>query len=102
MLVFTATLGAMMCFSNGHWVAGGLASTAWVILFIVTSLDNVRIEWFERAADAVIVEVAKLTQRSGGIMSPAKINIPSPADGVDTPVVMGETEHIDRAHDREG
>lgn len=88
-LLFTATLGAMLCFSQRAWVAGGLSTAAWVILFVITSLDNVRIEWIQRACDRAMVEAVRLTQRSGEMIVPAET---PPRNGVDAPREMGDTE----------
>lgn len=46
-LVFSATWGAMMAFSSGHKGWGLGLSGLWLVLFAITALDNVRIQWFE-------------------------------------------------------
>lgn len=46
-VVFVCTWGAMLAFSYGHRVIGCLLAGVWVVAFVITSLDNVRIAAFE-------------------------------------------------------
>src|SRR3546814_6973055 len=46
-VVFTATWGAMLAFSSGHRVIGVCLAGVWVVAFVITALDDVRVRAFE-------------------------------------------------------
>ena len=59
-VVFSCTVGAMMAFSAGHRVIGLCLAGVWIVAFIITALDNVRIAAFEWTEVYILVTLDKL------------------------------------------
>lgn len=59
-VVFACTWGAMLAFSSGHRVVGVCLAGVWVVAFIITALDDVRIRAFEWTEVYVLVALDTL------------------------------------------
>ena len=66
-VVFMCTWGALMAFEYGHRVIGVCLAGVWVVAFVITSMDNVRIRAFEwtRVYVLVALDAVGMTKRKG-------------------------------------
>ena len=59
-VVFACTWGAMLAFSYGHRFIGVCLAGVWVVAFIITALDDVRIRAFEWTEVYILVALDTL------------------------------------------